>query len=541
MKRGLDTHCTERRTMRNGVTVTSHEELTLHMKSESHMTCVHAAAQLGCLGCLKWMIEHIGLPSNEADQKYGATPLHYAANSGHPKIIRYLLHRITKVHTDYDGATPLHDAAMHGHLACVQELLKSSLVNPEQVDNYGLTAREWAEQAQERKCAKIIRESIMKKVASLPKGKKATLKREKQALPPSLTGQYSDSADSHSNSPTSETYAQLELPADCFCGSSSQLPPKLPDTPRPFVLDGVAHKHRTISGRISKDRLKTPDSEDLTRLPPPPASMLQSLFVANTDQCIPVPPPPPQVPRYMNSGIRQANETVLGISKPMSAVLPYKHSASSPTTVSIVTSRTSSQVPCITTPPAPQHSFSTFSVNPPRHSPKSPPEFNNTEAIQQIEEATYKNSLQAIPAFQHSAIANPSYNLVNSEDRHLHQNFPNTGYKNVTADDSCTEVSCVHHTENHIGGARSADGQTMPDWKKQLQLQIAKKQEKQQGTETSTAVPDWKKLVQERKQESMKKERGDNLQSEETQGLAPWQSELKKAGRILGVEILETE
>lgn len=45
---------------------------------------------------------------------------------------------------------------------CVQELLKSPLVNPDQVDNYGLTAVEWAEQAQERKCAKLIRESLVK-------------------------------------------------------------------------------------------------------------------------------------------------------------------------------------------------------------------------------------------------------------------------------------------------------------------------------------------------------------------------------------------
>jgi len=48
----------------------------------------------------------------------------------------------------------------------VQELLKSSLVDPMQTDNYGLTAAEWAEQAQEVKCAKLITASL-KKTATL--------------------------------------------------------------------------------------------------------------------------------------------------------------------------------------------------------------------------------------------------------------------------------------------------------------------------------------------------------------------------------------
>ena len=48
--------------------------------------------------------------------------------------------------------------------------------------------------------------------------------------------EYSDSTESHSSSPSSETYAQLE-PSDCHsCGNNSKshdIPPKLPDTPRP--------------------------------------------------------------------------------------------------------------------------------------------------------------------------------------------------------------------------------------------------------------------------------------------------------------------
>jgi len=54
---------------------------------------------------------------DEADSKYGATPLHYAASVGHLKIVKFLLSKLSAVAVDHDGATPLHDAAVQGHLA----------------------------------------------------------------------------------------------------------------------------------------------------------------------------------------------------------------------------------------------------------------------------------------------------------------------------------------------------------------------------------------------------------------------------------------
>jgi len=42
--------------MRDGVTVRSHEDLVPYMTQNRHMTCVHAASQLGCLDCLKFMV-----------------------------------------------------------------------------------------------------------------------------------------------------------------------------------------------------------------------------------------------------------------------------------------------------------------------------------------------------------------------------------------------------------------------------------------------------------------------------------------------------
>ena len=61
-------------------------------------------------------MEHIGLSVNKGDTKYGATPLHYAANGGHVKVIKFILSKIDKINPDYDGATPLHEAAAQGHL-----------------------------------------------------------------------------------------------------------------------------------------------------------------------------------------------------------------------------------------------------------------------------------------------------------------------------------------------------------------------------------------------------------------------------------------
>lgn len=40
-------------------------------------------------------------------------------------------------------------------------------MDPEITDNYGLTAAEWAEQAQEKKCARLLKEAIKKHTATL--------------------------------------------------------------------------------------------------------------------------------------------------------------------------------------------------------------------------------------------------------------------------------------------------------------------------------------------------------------------------------------
>ena len=47
--------------MRDGIRVSTHEELIPYMTGNRHMTCVHAAAQLGCLDCVKWMVSYSDL------------------------------------------------------------------------------------------------------------------------------------------------------------------------------------------------------------------------------------------------------------------------------------------------------------------------------------------------------------------------------------------------------------------------------------------------------------------------------------------------
>ena len=77
------------------------------------MAPLHAAAQMGCLGCLKWMIDDQGMEPDLRDADK-ATPLHFAASRGHGKAVRFLLKRGAKVVGDKHGKTPYHDAESNG-------------------------------------------------------------------------------------------------------------------------------------------------------------------------------------------------------------------------------------------------------------------------------------------------------------------------------------------------------------------------------------------------------------------------------------------
>jgi serine/threonine protein kinase len=74
-----------------------------------------------------------------AKDKYGLTPLHWAASLGHVEIVKLLLERGANPNTkDNKGRTPLHEAASLGHVEIVKLLLKRG-ANPNTKDNYGST------------------------------------------------------------------------------------------------------------------------------------------------------------------------------------------------------------------------------------------------------------------------------------------------------------------------------------------------------------------------------------------------------------------
>ena len=73
------------------------------------MAPLHAAAQMGCLSCIKWIVDDQGIDINLRDGDK-ATPLHFAASRGHIKAVRWLLKRGAKLLMDKHGKMPYHDA-----------------------------------------------------------------------------------------------------------------------------------------------------------------------------------------------------------------------------------------------------------------------------------------------------------------------------------------------------------------------------------------------------------------------------------------------
>jgi ankyrin repeat protein len=55
-----------------------------------------------------------------AKNRFGYTPLHFAADRGHIEIVRLLCDHGADIEArDYDECRPLHEAAYHGHISVV--------------------------------------------------------------------------------------------------------------------------------------------------------------------------------------------------------------------------------------------------------------------------------------------------------------------------------------------------------------------------------------------------------------------------------------
>lgn len=91
-----------------------------------------------------------------ARNELGSTPLHIAAGSSAPEIIRLLLDKGAALNSrDNRGVTPLHVAAFSGHKANLEQLLvKGADVHAR--DNQGKTARDYAEISMNREISAIL-------------------------------------------------------------------------------------------------------------------------------------------------------------------------------------------------------------------------------------------------------------------------------------------------------------------------------------------------------------------------------------------------
>ena len=101
------------------------------------------AAKQGNLEAVK---QHLadGADVNAKD-KYGLTPLHYAAWQGRNEIVELLTANGADVNAkDVDGGTPLHEAASDGRKEVV-ELLIDNGADVNVKDDRGMTPLDWAE------------------------------------------------------------------------------------------------------------------------------------------------------------------------------------------------------------------------------------------------------------------------------------------------------------------------------------------------------------------------------------------------------------
>ncbi|PQE30996.1 sex-determining fem-1 protein [Rutstroemia sp. NJR-2017a WRK4] len=97
------------------------------------------------------------------DEKYGSTPLLWAAGQGHNIVVKQLLERGANLETiGEDGQTPLSSAAKKGHNSIVEQLLEKG-ANIEAIDEFGQTPLLWAV----RKGYNIVVKQLLEKDANM--------------------------------------------------------------------------------------------------------------------------------------------------------------------------------------------------------------------------------------------------------------------------------------------------------------------------------------------------------------------------------------
>ncbi|KAM6506306.1 hypothetical protein FSOLCH5_013296 [Fusarium solani] len=95
---------------------------------------------------VKLLLATKGVDVNSKDEKYGRTPLSWAAENGHEAIAKLLLaaEKADVNSKDNYGRTPLSWAAENGHEAIAKLLLAAEKADVNSKDNYGRTPLSWA-------------------------------------------------------------------------------------------------------------------------------------------------------------------------------------------------------------------------------------------------------------------------------------------------------------------------------------------------------------------------------------------------------------
>ena len=98
-----------------------------------------AAASNGDQGTLANVAQRIDL--NQCVDRHGATVVHYAARAGQVGCLRFLVQELGLSATKKanNGATPCHDAAARGNLDCLQWLVQHGGCSPEIREGSGAT------------------------------------------------------------------------------------------------------------------------------------------------------------------------------------------------------------------------------------------------------------------------------------------------------------------------------------------------------------------------------------------------------------------
>lgn len=98
-----------------------------------------SAASKGDLGTLKSLKSQFNF--SDCCDKFGASPVHYAARAGKVDCLRWLIQTagLSGNKAANNGATPAHDAAATGQLDCLQWLIQNGGCSAENRDSCGAT------------------------------------------------------------------------------------------------------------------------------------------------------------------------------------------------------------------------------------------------------------------------------------------------------------------------------------------------------------------------------------------------------------------